>query len=193
MYSIIALVAKFAYHVLELFYAVPVFYRGELKDCDRELGYGDMEESRDRGISSLANELLEAIAAAGQEGHDYSRSFKAEWTFSQVLRHFRDIIIGARALWTQVATDFGYVEILKLYLERSLPLSTSVAMWHSTLTDTRFDERLTQIVPHISRTSRLSIVLDTDSMGLLAAFRDIAAPKLRHLEIVKDDLYRPSC
>ncbi|KAF8213964.1 hypothetical protein K438DRAFT_2009084 [Mycena galopus ATCC 62051] len=147
-------------------------------------------------ISSLPIELLEAIAAAGQEGHDYGHSFKAEWTLSQVSRRFRDIIIGARALWTEVATDFGYegrVEILKLYLERSQPLSISVAMRHSTLTDMRFDERLRQIVPHINRIWRLSIALDTYSMGLLAPFRDLAAPKLRHLEIVKDDLlHRPS-
>ncbi|KAJ7842771.1 hypothetical protein B0H13DRAFT_2413457 [Mycena leptocephala] len=75
-------------------------------------------------ILSLPDELLEAIAAAGQEGRvpDLQRTFKSEWTLSHLCRRFREAIIGAPTLWTLVEANLdkgGSVEIFKLYLERS--------------------------------------------------------------------------
>ncbi|KAJ7856581.1 hypothetical protein B0H13DRAFT_1175947 [Mycena leptocephala] len=75
-------------------------------------------------ILSLPDELLEAIAAAGQEGRvpDLQMTFKSEWTLSHLCRRFRGAIIGAPTLWTLVEANLdkgGSVEIFKLYLERS--------------------------------------------------------------------------
>ncbi|KAJ7855117.1 hypothetical protein B0H14DRAFT_2754834 [Mycena olivaceomarginata] len=99
-------------------------------------------------ISSLPNELLEAIAAAGQQDRlpHLQLVFKSEWTLSHVSRRFRDVII----------------EILGLYLARSNTRDISVSLksyWGSTVDDTERHltvERLSQIVPHINRIWRLS-------------------------------------
>ncbi|KAJ7238999.1 hypothetical protein B0H12DRAFT_83269 [Mycena haematopus] len=46
--------------------------------------------------------------------------------------------------------------------------------------------RVTHVVPHISRVRTLRILLRTERVvELLRPFRDIAAPRLQHLEIVK--------
>ncbi|KAF7355686.1 hypothetical protein MSAN_01486400 [Mycena sanguinolenta] len=147
-------------------------------------------------IYSLPNELLEAIAAAGQEertqGYPFNTvTFKMEWALSHVSRRFRDVILGAPALWTLLETDFGdegSVEILKLYLERSEPQKVSADL-RCRSTESRRDlivERVGLIVPHINRIWRLSIDVYTNSMELLIPFRDVAGPALRRLDIVNN-------
>ncbi|KAJ6515468.1 hypothetical protein C8R45DRAFT_1205719 [Mycena sanguinolenta] len=149
-------------------------------------------------ISSLPNELLEAIVAAGQERraqggvHAFDHAtFKSEWTLSHVSRRFRNVILGAPALWTLIETDFGHqgsVEILKLYLKRSEPRSISTHLRCSI--ENRRDllvERVGLVVQHINRIWRLSIAACADSMEILIPFRDVAAPALRRLEIVNNN------
>ncbi|KAJ7239985.1 hypothetical protein B0H12DRAFT_1074906 [Mycena haematopus] len=55
--STIALVAKFAYEVLELFYEVPVFRLTSSTAAriyvDRELGWKDLEGPGDEGVNSV--------------------------------------------------------------------------------------------------------------------------------------------
>ncbi|KAJ7249739.1 hypothetical protein B0H12DRAFT_1121580 [Mycena haematopus] len=146
-------------------------------------------------ISSLPNELLEAIAAAGQTERVQGvlELFKSEWTLSHVSRRFRHVIIGSPSLWTLIEMDFGVegsVEILKLYLERSQPQSISAILRRRSAPKATADllvERLGHVVQHINRIWRLSIEVRADSMEVLIPFRDIAAPALRHLELVKKD------
>ncbi|KAF7343424.1 F-box domain-containing protein [Mycena venus] len=149
-------------------------------------------------ISALPNELLVSIAAAGQEGRvpDLRPVFKSEWTLSHVSRHFRDVITGAPALWTLVEANLnanGSVEILRLYLERSGGCDISATLKHGwTAKGTERNliaERLRQLVSQINRVWRLSIVLDSShSVEVLLPFRDVAAPKLQYLEIIRDHI-----
>ncbi|KAJ6588308.1 hypothetical protein B0H19DRAFT_1247993 [Mycena capillaripes] len=155
-------------------------------------------------ICSLPDELLELIAAAGQEGRvpDYQGAFNSkwklshvEWTMSHISRRLREVIVGAPTLWTFVEGNLeaeGSVEILKLYLERSggcniwaalrsLPSRADIHDVHV------MEERFSLIVPHIHRIWRLTVVLPTLWGWLLAPFRDIAAPNLEHLEIASND------
>ncbi|KAF7343332.1 NmrA domain-containing protein [Mycena venus] len=153
-------------------------------------------------ILSLPNELLEAIAAAGQKSHGYElqRTFKSEWTLSHLCRRFRQVIVNTPALWTLVEADLVYkgsVEILKLYLERSGEYHISAALRSCASDDvpeTFIEDRLNRlIVPHFNRIWRLRIVLSAPNYewvdpselwsDSLAPFRNIAAPNLRHLEL----------
>ncbi|KAJ6588266.1 hypothetical protein B0H19DRAFT_1098564 [Mycena capillaripes] len=150
-------------------------------------------------IYSLPNELLAAIAAAGQEGR-LRGAFKPEWTLSHcVSRRFRDVIVRAPALWTIIQVNLaaeGSVEIFKLYVERAgacelwADIKSSPhepdRLWADDLDRNLIAERLAQIVPHVNRMWRLSIrVLSEWEHLMLAPFRNIAAPVLQHLEIVK--------
>ncbi|KAF8213789.1 hypothetical protein K438DRAFT_1804670, partial [Mycena galopus ATCC 62051] len=139
-------------------------------------------------ILSLPNELLVAIAAADQEDRvadlysshwqTRSRTFKSEWTLSHVSNRFRDVIVGAPALWTLPEADLnktGSMEILKLYLERSRPCEVSATLRESQARFFRDDDfLLTQIN---------ELVLHWGAQ-LLDAFRDEVAPHLQYLEIV---------
>ncbi|KAF7355667.1 F-box domain-containing protein [Mycena sanguinolenta] len=149
-------------------------------------------------IDALPNELLEAIVAAGQEerAHGYTFNtvtFKSEWTWSHVSRRFRDVIVGAPALWTLIETNYdveGTVEIMKLYLERSEQRRISVHLWClATLKTTRclVVGRFNLIIPHIKRVWRLRVDVPANPMEILLPFRDVAAPALRHLEIATND------
>ncbi|KAJ6571707.1 hypothetical protein B0H19DRAFT_1130810 [Mycena capillaripes] len=148
-------------------------------------------------ISDLPNELLVAIATAGQEGRvpdtdPQPMVSKTEWTLSHLSRRFRDIIVGAPALWTIVEANLnaeGSVEILKLYLERSRACDIWATLRRpsvGSVDDLKLiEKRINQIFPHVHRMRRLRIVLRTTTGGLLLApFRDISAPNLQHLELV---------
>ncbi|KAJ7823621.1 hypothetical protein B0H14DRAFT_1310367 [Mycena olivaceomarginata] len=151
-------------------------------------------------ISSLPYELLVAIAVAGQEDRVAesnweirTTTFKSEWTLSQLSQRFRDVIVGAPALWTLIETDFiseGSVEIFDLYLERSRASKLSIIL-RQYLSSRAVGERLlltgtNHIVPHVHRIQRLRILLGIQrwAWDMLALFRDEAAPHLQHLEIV---------
>ncbi|KAF7367425.1 hypothetical protein MSAN_00805100 [Mycena sanguinolenta] len=163
-------------------------------------------------IFSLPNELLGAIAAAGQEErvadsygpdprwHTDSKidNFRSEWVLSHVSRRFRDVIINSPALWTLIGAKldaWGSVEMLKLYLDRSCACKISITLREFPKnTDADLDDdalelrliRVSQIVPHISRVRTLRILLGTERIvELLSPFRVIAAPHLQHLEIIK--------
>ncbi|KAJ7356756.1 hypothetical protein DFH08DRAFT_464462 [Mycena albidolilacea] len=158
-------------------------------------------------ILSIPNELLVAIAVAGQEDRvadlnskTQSATFKSEWTLSHVSQRFRDITVGAPELWTTIETDVsgseGSVKIRKLYLERSRARQISVALrepreyyiLEEGLLD--LDERVGDIVSHVNRIRWLRIVLTAvgwEHPKMLAPFRDVAAPCLQHLEIVSTD------
>ncbi|KAJ7806137.1 hypothetical protein B0H14DRAFT_3153018 [Mycena olivaceomarginata] len=153
-------------------------------------------------ILSLPNELLVAIAVAGQEdrialdlnSETQSTTFKSEWTWSHVSQRFRDAVVGAPELWTLIETGFGSegsMEILKLYLERSRARQISVTLRQlsesdSDMLEVGLEDRVTSgIVPQINRIRWLRIVLiDWEDPEILAPFRDVAAPCLQHLEIV---------
>ncbi|KAF7344440.1 F-box domain-containing protein [Mycena sanguinolenta] len=147
-------------------------------------------------ITSLPNELLAVIAAAGQGRSRVPGLLPdptAEWTLSHVSHRFRRVMIGSPALWTLIEADLhseGSVEILGLYLERSQNYSLAVTLQHRS--ELREDserelatKRLNQLVPHINRISWLRIaVQEWGGDLLLAPFRDLAAPILQHLEVV---------
>jgi hypothetical protein len=152
-------------------------------------------------MTSLPNELLVAIAAAGQEGRflhsntAFDFKFKSEWTLSHLCRRFRESIVGAPELWTHVEIDLNVrrsVEIFNLYLERcgTRPISATL-QYFAAPNYHLVDKRLRQIVPHMGRIWRLSIRLRTHVVRLvLAPFRDVAAPNLRHLEIINKLSYQ---
>ncbi|KAJ7839570.1 hypothetical protein B0H14DRAFT_3697691 [Mycena olivaceomarginata] len=143
-----------------------------------------------RTISSLPNELLVAIVAAGQDcGTDFPpRAFKSEWILSQVSQRFRDVILGAPALWTLIQTDsydLRAVETLMLYLERSAAHKISITL----RSGSRYPEGplrgcLTQILPHVERLWTLAITMSGRAVDALAPFRDVQAPHLQHLKVV---------
>ncbi|KAF8213802.1 hypothetical protein K438DRAFT_1804699 [Mycena galopus ATCC 62051] len=143
-------------------------------------------------ISSLPNELLVAIAAAGQEDRvadlyspdlqwqTPSRTFKSEWTLSHLSHRFRDVIAGAPALWTLIDVDLNdekSSEILKLYLQRSRTYKISTTLhksWDNDGSETEAKPedvpeemaslltRVGQIVLHINRIRTLRVALKTD-------------------------------
>ncbi|KAJ7856580.1 hypothetical protein B0H13DRAFT_2357317 [Mycena leptocephala] len=152
-------------------------------------------------MTSLPNELFVAIAAAGQEGRfvdsntAFDFKFKSEWTLSHLCRRFRESIVGAPELWTHVEIDLNMrrsVEIFNLYLERCGTYPISVTLQYFAAPNYHLvDKRLRQIVPHMGRIWRLSIRLRTHVVRLvLAPFRDVAAPNLRHLEIINKLSYQ---
>ncbi|KAJ7214733.1 hypothetical protein B0H12DRAFT_1155087 [Mycena haematopus] len=137
-------------------------------------------------MSSLPNELLAAIAAAGQED-------RVHWTLSHISRRFRTVMLGTPTLWTVIQVDLhseGSVNILQLYLERSQACFISATLQHrSRLRHESKDlisERLDQIVVHINRISWLKVVVGHwGGEFMLTPFRHLAALNLRHLEVVK--------
>ncbi|KAJ6588529.1 hypothetical protein B0H19DRAFT_1367122 [Mycena capillaripes] len=145
-------------------------------------------------ILSLPNELLVAIAAAGQEGRvpdSRSTVFKSEWTLSHVCRRFRECIVGAPSLWTLVEANLeaeGSLQILEIYLERCQACNIWASFLnHSPTNYISGAERLNRIIPFIDRMWRLEIVLQTPRPEkLLAAFRDLTATNLQHLEIINE-------
>ncbi|KAJ7672597.1 hypothetical protein DFH06DRAFT_96753 [Mycena polygramma] len=149
-------------------------------------------------LLSLPNEILLAIAAAGQEGRvpDPQTLFnlKSEWILSQVSCRLRAAVIGLPTLWTLVEVNLdaeGSVETSKLYLERSGACNIwCTILQRSLLGDTEFDlvrQLLRYMVPHIDRISWLRVELRMEWAHLvLVPFRNIAAPNLQHLEIARD-------
>ncbi|KAJ6471309.1 hypothetical protein C8R47DRAFT_1147711 [Mycena vitilis] len=149
-------------------------------------------------IMSLPNEVLLAIAAAGQEGRvpdpQTPSNLKLEWTLSQVSRRLRTAIVGSPTLWTLVEVDLdaeGSVERSKLYLARSGACNISATiLQRSPLGDTErylVRQLLNYMVPHADRISWLCIELSTEwTHSVLAPFRGIAAPNLQHLEMARD-------
>ncbi|KAJ6588279.1 hypothetical protein B0H19DRAFT_202340 [Mycena capillaripes] len=147
-------------------------------------------------LCSLPNELLDAIAAAGQEGcvSEFQDAFKSKWTLSHVSHRLREVVVGAPTLWTVIRANLGAegsVEIFKLYVERA----GVCELWADIRSFSRAEdhrvlvtERLAQIVLYVNRMRRLSIVLPPRwGHVLLAPFRYIAAPVLQHLEIVQPE------
>ncbi|KAJ7356744.1 hypothetical protein DFH08DRAFT_954078 [Mycena albidolilacea] len=156
-------------------------------------------------IHSLPNELLVAIAVAGQENRvadlyrpgqwrSGSTTSKCEWIWSRLSQRFRGVIVGAPDLWTLIETDFSgerSIEILKLYLERSRERQISVTLSQppgsNMLDDGDLEERVTGgIIPQINRIRWLRIILGPTDWDpeMLAPFRDVAVPCLQHLEII---------
>ncbi|KAF8213742.1 hypothetical protein K438DRAFT_1804569 [Mycena galopus ATCC 62051] len=151
-------------------------------------------------IFSLPNELIATVALAGQEdrvadlhtGSDSqwqtrSETFKSEWILSHVSHRFRDVTVGAPALWTLVEADLdkkGWAEILKLYLERSLTCTISVILLESENTPSIEKIALERIVLDVHRIRTLKIAFTGWGADMLNPFRDVAAPHLEHLELV---------
>ncbi|KAJ6519238.1 hypothetical protein C8R45DRAFT_15669 [Mycena sanguinolenta] len=166
-------------------------------------------------ISSLPNELLAAIASAGQEHRvadsytsrpqwqlqNRSDPFNSEWVLSHVSRRFRDVIVNSPALWTHIVANLdiaGSIEVLKLYLDRSRAYKISISLHEDKFpkidADRDMDDlelevvlmRVNQVVPHIRRIRALRMLLQTERVvEVLSPLRVIAAPHLQHLEIVK--------
>ncbi|KAF8189842.1 hypothetical protein K438DRAFT_1832174 [Mycena galopus ATCC 62051] len=153
-------------------------------------------------IYSLPDELLLAIVVAGQEGRASIRAadfrplpfygtFKSEWTMSHISRRFRTVVVGTPVLWTlieAVLDHSGSVEILKLYLERSQACNVSATLRSPFMEDRGLlTKRLSQIVPHVKRLRRLTIVLSTEfAAEVLAPFRQLEVPHLQDLEVIND-------
>ncbi|KAF8208219.1 hypothetical protein K438DRAFT_1930612 [Mycena galopus ATCC 62051] len=148
-------------------------------------------------ISSLPNELLQAIAVAGQKERveDLQSAFKSEWTLTHVSRRFRDAIIGAPLLWTLVDANLdaeGSVEILKLYLQRSQGcnnIQATLQFFPITFESDLIAERIGHFIQHIDRVCRLRILFEDWDEGMLDSFRRVAAPNLRHLEVVNQNRF----
>ncbi|KAF8126429.1 hypothetical protein K438DRAFT_967918 [Mycena galopus ATCC 62051] len=144
---------------------------------------------------SLPNELIVAIAAAAQEDRVWGvlPAFKPEWTLSHLSRRFRFVIIGAPALWKLVDIALhsqGSLEILGLYLRRSQGCIISAVFEHRSPLKEKTERHLVaefsrQMVPHVDRIWRLRVVVKgMRGEFLLSPFRDRAALKLQHLEIL---------
>jgi hypothetical protein len=148
-------------------------------------------------ICSLPEELLVAIAAAGQEGRASTRAvdlqpakevFKSEWALSHTSRRFRNVVVGAPALWTfiEILLDFpGSVKIFKLYLQRSRACKISVTFRCPFSADEGLLKNcLRQIVRNLGRLWRLAVMLGTEPVEALAPLRNVEAPHLQHLEVI---------
>ncbi|KAJ7336296.1 hypothetical protein DFH08DRAFT_285916 [Mycena albidolilacea] len=152
-------------------------------------------------IYSLPNEIIIAIAAAGQEGHTGARTcelrptkiIKPEWALSHTSRRFRDVTVGAPALWAVIEIIFdlpGSVEILNLYLQCSQGCKVSATFRTLPSEDSMeghglFIKGLGQILLHIERLWKFAIILDSGfARKLLAPLRDVGAPHLQDLEVV---------
>ncbi|KAJ6588186.1 hypothetical protein B0H19DRAFT_1247880 [Mycena capillaripes] len=93
---------------------------------------------------SLPNELLVAIAVAGQESRVVDSletvfNLRTEWTLSHLSHRFRDVIVSAPELWTFAEVNLeaeGSAEIFSRYLEGSGTCSISVTIRY--LRRTRF-------------------------------------------------------
>lgn len=154
-------------------------------------------------IHSLPNELLVAIASAGQEDRvadlttlhsgwsTQPTAFCSEWALSYLSYRFRDVISGASELWTLTETNFaveGSVEIFKLYLERSRACKISVTLREfpeSNIIESGLPMWTGQIVvvAHLNRIWSLRILVRTWPGGadMLGLFRDAAARGHPHL------------
>ncbi|KAK7062329.1 F-box domain-containing protein [Favolaschia claudopus] len=164
-------------------------------------------------ILSLPNELLLAIAAAGQHDHGTHTSVdsRSEWILSHLCRRFRHATLAAPALWTNISISLSiswkklqdrqhYEEILSLYLRRSIPLKVSVSLrvviFFMAGVVELFTKWLHQIAPDMERVRSLSIDLglQADDLGLaFAPLRYLAAPNLVYLDITNHNtntLYR---
>ncbi|KAJ6464036.1 hypothetical protein C8R45DRAFT_1220126 [Mycena sanguinolenta] len=188
------------------------------------------DELRTVTIFSLPNELLETIAAAGQEdrvanlyssyrdhrlnsyegfrSRTFPKIFKSERTLSHVSRRFREIIVGAAALWTIIEAHWSErtsMKLFELYLQRSKALKISVTLRGSEqcyaidrygrVTAISTDDAapwmsqgaaLAQVVKHAHRIKALRIELITENeVEVLRSFPVVAAaPYLQHLEIM---------
>ncbi|KAJ7930135.1 hypothetical protein B0H13DRAFT_1859261 [Mycena leptocephala] len=149
-------------------------------------------------LPSLSNELLVAIAAAGQKGRlpDLCTPPNLEigMDFVPPFRRFREAIVGAPMLWKLVEANLnslGSLEIFELYLERSGTCPIWATFQHDLLSSSASlsAKRLSRIVPRINRVCWLRIMLRRAwADEVLAPLRYIAAPKLKHLEIIHPDL-----
>ncbi|KAJ6519219.1 hypothetical protein C8R45DRAFT_950602 [Mycena sanguinolenta] len=155
-------------------------------------------------IFCLPNELLVAIAAAGQEERvaemlslrsrwqTQSTTFKSEWTMSQLSRRFRDAIVGAPNLWTLAEAELehqGSVKVLKLYLERSQVCKISITLRESQTSLLEYNlllERISSIAAHFSHIHMLRIAV-TDCRKEMSSLFRAAAPFLEHLEVINID------
>ncbi|KAK7062325.1 F-box domain-containing protein [Favolaschia claudopus] len=149
-------------------------------------------------ILSLPNELLTIIVVAGQHdcGTHTPTAHKSEWILSHVSRRFRNVVIGTPGLWTNIEVRFAedsyehrFAEVLKLYLQRSNPLTMNVSVSLGILDDgvATLAEWLLQVAPEINRIESLSVVLRSiqDDFSLeFAPLRHLAAPNLLNLEII---------
>ncbi|KAJ7164893.1 hypothetical protein C8R46DRAFT_300321 [Mycena filopes] len=148
-------------------------------------------------LLTLPNELLVAIAAAGwrptedplQRRHKVSRRrYKCEWAMSQVSRRLRDVIIGAPTLWTLVELDLhheDFMDIAQLYLTRSRACHLSVLFYETKdiNSDDLIAQRISALVPHLSRIKKLHLSLYTDPEVTLSPLRHVPAPNLERLAI----------
>ncbi|KAJ7721012.1 hypothetical protein B0H16DRAFT_1896634 [Mycena metata] len=142
-------------------------------------------------ILALPNELLIAIVAAGQEIEEGSvavQRLKPEWTWSQVCRRFRDVIVGAPGLWTLIDLDLhsdALADIANLYFTRSQAciLSATLRESEDIENDPLVAEQLSVIVPHIHRIRQLHLFLSAILPIALAPLRHVNACNLERLEI----------
>ncbi|KAK7062298.1 hypothetical protein R3P38DRAFT_2597335 [Favolaschia claudopus] len=151
-------------------------------------------------ILSLPNELLIAIAAAGQEdtrSHSPTAQ-KSEWILSRLCRRLRNTVVGAPTLWTNIEGSRDYFntpghrvrrsgEILRLYLHRSIPLNVAVSLRIVAGVDSEtLADWIIQVAAEINRVESLSVVLasaQNEFTEEFAPLRCLAAPNLLHLEI----------
>ncbi|KAK7062294.1 hypothetical protein R3P38DRAFT_2834530 [Favolaschia claudopus] len=167
-------------------------------------------------ILSLPNELLVIIAGQyeqvpwGRSGW-YHRAieakYRSEWVLSRLCRRLRNVVIGAPTLWTNITVipntfqrGSGLGEILRLYLQRSIPLKVSISLQIFALANNAIVWReswFRDISHEINRVERLSIVLGLRPNDLGQEFlplRHVAAPNLLHLEIENRNVRsRPPC
>ncbi|KAF7349184.1 F-box domain-containing protein [Mycena sanguinolenta] len=154
-------------------------------------------------ILSLPNELLVAIALAGQEerfaetfssgSHWQTQSTetsKSEWTLSRVSQRFRSVIVDTPSLWTLAEGDLDderSVQVFRLYLQRSQTCKISITLRQSRESKLAYDlllKRVDSIAAHFSHLQRLRIAVWEWRTGLESTFRDAAAPQLEYLEVV---------
>ncbi|KAJ6495400.1 hypothetical protein C8R45DRAFT_170122 [Mycena sanguinolenta] len=146
-------------------------------------------------IFSLPNELLVAVAAAGEKHN-------LQWTLSHVSRRLRSVMVATPTLWTLVEVIPGWdesIELLNLYFGRSQNCLVTLVLRHPTWVNQRWEggeelvrvaKHVAQILLHIHRVSRLSVFatrLGTEP--LLGMFRDVKAPNLEQFSVTSLDNY----
>ncbi|KAK7044533.1 hypothetical protein R3P38DRAFT_168033 [Favolaschia claudopus] len=159
---------------------------------------GSQTISAPHTIFSLPNELLEAIAAAGQQDRasDYLPSQKSEWVLSHVSQRFRAALLASPALWSIVDVALhseGSLAIFELYFERSraCPIGIGISLTLQHVRPIEYEEndliaeRLGRITRHLDCIWELKIEVNAwQGEVLLALFGDLVAPNLRRLEVL---------
>ncbi|KII88198.1 hypothetical protein PLICRDRAFT_54047 [Plicaturopsis crispa FD-325 SS-3] len=161
--------------------------------------YRDLRQARNRS-APIHRLPVEIIVAIFREAQPHIPNTVALHTLAAVSRDWRAITIGTPFLWSSLKiTHRRPLELFKIELERSCPLSVDIAInstlsYHTDIDETRIHEAYDLIVQNMERVRSLSIRA-SKKKGLrlhLNRLRSVSAPALSRLTIACETDEHPS-